>query len=525
MRAKRRFYFPLATCLVAFFFSSLAVGGTQQRQSEPPIRQRAVTSSQPPVAIAEADDELDEQAQEYIKRAETHYQKGEKLYKRGVVLGAQKEFEAALKVITALDLDTRSHSLIEAYHNELVEKINKVQGGDKADQKYEQSNLDEISAIDLKKEKLRLEAAAINPAQFDFEFEVTGPVSQFITYFTEGRGRSTMENGLRRSGRYRQMAEQTFREERVPIDLIWLAQVESVWKPLALSHAAAKGIWQFIPSTGLEYGLNQTPWLDERSNPVKQTRAAARYLRHLYEYFAGDWLLAMAAYNSGAGRVSQAIARSGYADFWEIHRRGLLPRETQNYVPAILATIVVAKNSQQYGFNVTPEPAWAYDTYPLEGQTDLRVIADLLDTSVETIQEYNPELRRLLTPPGSHVIRLPHGTAQRFALAYAALPEEQRTRRDIIIPYRNSERATVSNANYTFHRVSRGETLAGIARRTGTSQTELARLNDLRTNTKLQTGQTIRVPAKKSTYQTKSATRRSKGYASRSGKSVKRQRR
>ena len=130
-------------------------------------------------------------------------------------------------------------------------------------------------------------------------------------------------------GRYREMVEKVFKEEKVPIDLIWLAQAESVWKPNALSRAAAKGIWQFIPSTGTRYGLAQTAWVDERSQPEKSTRAAARYLRWLHDHFAGDWLLAMAAYNSGENRVDGAIAKCGYADFWELYKRGFAAGNSQ----------------------------------------------------------------------------------------------------------------------------------------------------------------------------------------------------
>ncbi|HVF91900.1 MAG TPA: lytic transglycosylase domain-containing protein, partial [Blastocatellia bacterium] len=203
--------------------------------------------------------------------------------------------------------------------------------------------IDELSGIN------ESELATVMPdgikvfGRYDFEFSVAPPVFQFLNYFVAGRGRSTMEAGLKRAGRYRQMAEKIFKEERVPLDLIWLAQAESVWKPAALSRAAAKGIWQFIPSTGSRYGLAQTSWIDDRSHPEKSTRAAARYLRFLHDYFAGDWLLAMAAYNSGEARIANSIARCGYADFWEIHKRGLIPQETRNYVPIILSIIIVSK--------------------------------------------------------------------------------------------------------------------------------------------------------------------------------------
>jgi len=457
----------------------------------------------------------EQRAQAIINQAEEHYQKAEKLIKLGAVTGAQTEVEAALKVIDDLDDETRNNALIVEYYGKLLEKLNNQQNaGTQAPpevQKYEKSELDDLSTVDINKEKLKSQALTVKSGQYDFDFEITPAVSQFISYYTEGRGRSTMEHGLARSGRYRKMAEKIFKEEGVPVDLIWLAQVESVWKPLAVSSASAKGVWQFMPYTGLQYGLAQDAWVDERSNPEKETRAAAKYLRYLSDYFAGDWLLAMAAYNTGPGRVENAIARSGYADFWEIHSRSMLLKETQNYVPAILAAIVIAKNPGSFGFNVTPDPQLAYDTYQLPAQTDLRVVAELLGTSTDTIQEHNPELRRLVTPPGQYSLKLPKGMLDRFTMAYAALPVEKRLRQDIIIPYSNTGRATMVNASYVTHRVVRGETLARIAGKSGMSQSALAKLNGIRPSTQLKAGQTIRIPRSGPGYRNHAISKRSRG--------------
>ena len=334
--------------------------------------------------------------------------------------------------------------------------------------------------------------------KYDFEFAVAPPVFQFINFFVAGRGHSTMEVGLQRSGRYRQMVEKIFKEERVPLDLMWLAQAESVWKPNALSRAAAKGIWQFIPSTGTRYGLAQTAWIDDRSQPEKATRAAARYLHWLHDHFASDWLLAMAAYNSGENRVDAAIARCGYADFWELYKRNLLPQETRNYVPIILSIIIISKNQKRYGFNVQPDPSINFDTFELPAQTDMKVIADLIGVPYDTIQNLNPELRRGVSPPGQpYAIRLPKGMKKQFEIAYADLPEDQRVKR-ISIPaeevaerssYRPAYRTQV--ASYT---VRRGDTMASLARRYGVSVKEIARVNRLSSRGELRKGQTVRIP-------------------------------
>jgi len=322
-----------------------------------------------------------------------------------------------------------------------------------------------------------------------------------------------MEAGLQRAGRYRQMAERVFKEERVPTDLIWLAQAESVWKPNAMSRAAARGIWQFVPSTGSRYGLAQTAWIDDRSNPEKSTRAAARYLRWLHDHFAGDWLLAMAAYNAGENRVDEAIARCGYADFWELHRRGLLPNETRNYVPTILAIMIVSKNQKRYGFNVNPDPVLAYETYELPGQTDLRVIADICGVPGETLQDLNPELRRGTSPPGErYTIKLPKGTRKTFEVAYANLPEDQRVRKVVVSRDETVEsyRSGYRTQMVAYH-VRPGDTLSTLSRRYGVSVRELERVNRISARKSLHKGQTVRVPTQLKTYTARGRSMRAYG--------------
>src|SRR5947207_14631290 len=185
-------------------------------------------------------------------------------------------------------------------------------------------------------------------------------VAGYINYFSS-RGKGTFEQAQARSGRYRDMILRIFREEGVPQDLIYLAQAESGFHPLAVSRAGARGMWQFMGSRAKGYGLQRNFWLDERQDPEKSTRAAARHLKDLYAQF-GDWYLAMAAYNSGPGRVQSAVKRTGYADFWELYRRNVLPKETRNYVPIIVAVTIMAKNPAQYGLDdVNREEPVPYD--------------------------------------------------------------------------------------------------------------------------------------------------------------------
>src|SRR5207245_2343457 len=225
----------------------------------------------------------------------------------------------------------------------------------------------------------------------------TDPVVGYIIYFSS-RGRATLENSLIRGGRYREAIENILKDEGVPPELIYLAQAESGFHPLALSRVGARGMWQFMASRAKGYGLQKNQWVDERQDPEKATRAAARHLKDLYNQF-GDWYLAMAAYNSGPGTVQHAVQRTGYADFWELYRRNVLPAETRNYVPIILAFAIMAKNPTQYGLDrIVPDPPIQHDTVKIGYPVDLRLVSEIVDTSVANLQELNPALLRMTTP-------------------------------------------------------------------------------------------------------------------------------
>ena len=441
--------------------------------------------------------------QAIIDRAEESFLRGEEAHSKGLPDIARKMFDNALDTVLQSGIDLKTDAKLAAYYRALLDRIHKheAQAGD-VHEATDRPEVAEPSALDEVSEIKESELAMVTPdgvkifGRYDFDFAVAPPVFQFINFFVVGRGHSTMEVGLQRSGRYRQMVEKIFKEERVPVDLMWLAQAESVWKPNALSRAAAKGIWQFIPSTGTRYGLEQTTWIDDRSQPEKSTRAAARYLRWLHDHFAGDWLLAMAAYNSGENRVDGAVARCGYADFWELYKRGLLPQETRNYVPCILSIIIISKNQKRYGFDVTPDVPLNYDTFEVPAQTDLKVVADLIGAPYDAIQDLNSELRRGTSPAGErYTIKLPKGMKKQFEVAYADLPEAQRVRRitvpteDLADRYRGNYRVQLAS-----YQVRRGDTLASVARRSGVSVKELAKLNRISTRGELRKGQTVKIP-------------------------------
>ena len=468
------------------------------------------TQTQPPqqASVVSTQTQTPQQAsvvstQAVIDRAEDSFRRGEEAVSKGLPDIARKMFDTALDTVLQSGVELKTDPKLSAYYRNLLDRIHKheAQPGD-LHEAADRPEVAEPSVLDEVSEIKDAELAMVTPdgikifGRYDFEFSVAPPVFQFINFFVSGRGHSTMEVGLQRSGRYRQMVEKIFKEERVPLDLMWLAQAESVWKPNALSRAAAKGIWQFIPSTGTRYGLGQTTWIDERSQPEKSTRAAARYLRWLHDHFAGDWLLAMAAYNSGENRVDSAIAKCGYADFWELYKRGLLPQETRNYVPCILSIIIISKNQKRYGFNIAPDLPLVYDTFDVPGQTDLKVVADLINVPYETVQDLNAELRRGTSPAGEkYTIKIPKGMKKQFEVAYADLPEAQRVRK-VTVPvdevsdrYRGSYRVQLAS-----YQVRRGDTLASVARRSGVSVNELARLNRMSARGELRKGQTVKIP-------------------------------
>ncbi len=270
--------------------------------------------------------------------------------------------------------------------------------------------------------------AEIKTTKSDLPLVLNDQVAMFINYFSSPRGRATLEHAWARSGRYRDMISRILKQEGVPQDLIYLAQAESGFQPLALSRAGARGMWQFMAASGELYGLQRNWWVDDRQDPEKATRAAARHLKDLYKQF-GDWYLAMAAYNSGASTVQHAVERTGYADFWELYRRGVLPQETRNYVPIILAETIMAKNPEQYGLErVTPEPAPQADQVTINYPVDLRLVAECVDTSVDYLQELNPSLLRMTTPKDqSFTLNLPAGSREKYENAIAAIPMDMRT--------------------------------------------------------------------------------------------------
>lgn len=352
-------------------------------------------------------------------------------------------------------------------------------------------NEDPLSLVDpeaIEEARILTEEEAIPPddegatvqvteLQFDFPVVENQKVQYYIDYFT-GPGRKVFSRWLERSTRYLPYMQEVFAAQGLPRDLAYLAIVESGLNPKAYSWAHASGPWQFISSTGKMFGLDSDYWWDERRDFEKSTQAAALYLKELYSLFNGDWYLAVASYNAGPGTVARAIERGGNTDFWVLAHTDYLPEETKNYIPKLLAVLLIAKQPIKYGFTDTPylEPV-ACDKVMLEGTNDLAVIARLSGKSYDEIKTLNPELKRWCTPPKleNYQIKLPAGTKESFLAAYAELPAAERI-------------------NYQTHKLAKGETLKSLARQYRVSIEEILRVNSLSSTKAVKAGRHLVIP-------------------------------
>lgn len=509
-----------------------------------------------------------------INKAETHFKNGKLELENNRREQARDQFDKAMDTILDSGLDVRSFPRLRDYYVQLTERIyreevpqqqitpqdlqniqvavNTPQDTQQVgfrEQKFEPAPQDTLwSKYEPTPEEQNVspqdvEDIELSKSAIGFNFESHPLIQQFINYY-QGRGRSTMEAGLRRSGKFTKMARQIFREEGVPEDVVWLGQVESAWMPRVVSSAAASGLWQFIPGTGRTYGLRQTAWIDERNSFEKATRASAKYLKDLATHFNGDWNLAMAAYNTGQGNVDRAISRAGSANFWKIYP--YIAQETKNYVPNILAVILIAKNPEKYGFRgIQREPPMAYDIVQVPNATSLQLIAQATDTTVPYIQSLNPELRQATTPRGeAYQVRIPGGKAKQFVAILNRIPGNARenvaivsvapgedledvSRRTgisiaklqelnggatatssgkLVVPKGSNVQPTVitrpkpvtetaATTSLTKYRARSGDTIAKIADKFNFSADAVARLNGIDANAELQSGQEIKLPS------------------------------
>lgn len=442
-----------------------------QPGNEKPAEQQPTPARQPSVDRLIAD-------------VEAAFQAGEQSYKAGHLEKARRDFDRAVDLLLTSEFNLHAEPRLEQLFDRIVSAIHAYElaafreGDGFSEQRSEPAPMDEIAELTFPvdarlKEKVEGE---LKDVPHDLPLTVNDYVLSYLNFFQTPRGRAIVEDGLRRSGQYREMIARILKEEGLPQDLIYLAQAESAFKPLALSRAGARGIWQFMSYRAQEYGLHRTWWVDERLDPEKSTRAAAQHIRDLYDQF-GDWYLVFAAYNSGPGNVSRGIERTGYADFWELHKRNVLPHETKNYVPIIIALTLIAKDPERFGIQVNPEPPVRSDKVKPGHPVDLRLVAETIDVSVETLRALNPRLLRMVTPADpTFELHLPEGSADRFFAEIAAIPPEK------WVAWRR-------------HRVEEGESLSVIARKYRIPTAAIADANGLAASAQLQVGDKLIIPA------------------------------
>lgn len=423
-----------------------------------------------------------------IQTSQKHFEVGERELKLGHIERARAEFDRAVDVLLESPYGARTDVRMRDHFDRLVDRINAhevtalAQGDGFSERKTEPASIDEIlriatfpqpAADATTEEAVKADLAATS-------HDIPIPQNERVLSAVEllqTRLREYVQESLSRGAKYLPMIQNVFKAEGLPLDLAFIPIIESGFKTNALSKASAKGPWQFMRATALENGLRHDWYIDERSDPEKSTVAAAKYLKALHRKF-GDWDLVLAAYNGGMGRVQRAMNRSGKEDFWSLSSNTkYLPRETREYVPLILAAIIVAKNPVQYGFEMIPQETFDYEKVAVPRAIDLRRVAEWTESSIDQIQALNPELRRLTTPlrDPNYEVRVPVGTADVFQKRLAeATPAEL--------------------ATLKWHVVKSGETIASVARKNRVKQADLAAANGLSLRARLAKGQSLVIP-------------------------------
>jgi len=418
-----------------------------------------------------------------IADAENVYAAGLRDYRAGNLDKARQEFDQSLSLLLESKLDVSSDERLSAEFDKLVENIHGlevalVERGDMlSEHKYEPAPIESFAGLTFPvdpKVKARVQEE-IRSVRSDLPLVSNDYVDGVITYF-QGRGSGFINTVLKRVGLYQPLFSEALRKEGLPQDLVYLAAAESAFNPFALSRAGAKGIWQLMLGRAVEYGLKKDRWVDEREDPVKSTAAAVRHLKDLYQQF-GDWYLAMAAYNCGPVNVQRAIEKTGYADFWMLRQLHALPVDTENYVPIIIATALIAKDPQGYGFTIQPDPPLQTEQIVVSVPTDLRLVAQLIDRPVEEVIRLNPGLLRWTTPANDpeFVLSLPPGSRDTYEQAIATVPPDKRIW-------------------WRIHKVAEGDTVAEVAKKYRLSPVVLGAANGLERGSVLVAGSRLVLP-------------------------------
>jgi membrane-bound lytic murein transglycosylase D len=430
-----------------------------------------------------------------IAASDDHFKAGQKEIEQGHFEAAKQEFNRAVDVLLESPYGARTEPRIREHFDRLVDRISTYEvralaaGDGFTEKKYEPASIDELLAASLTlgtppatAELKDTVESDLRSAKHDIPIPLNPRVLAYIELF-QGRLHDFIEEGMKRGTKYLPMIQGVFRAEGLPLDLAYVPLVESAFKPNALSRAKAKGVWQFMTGTALENGLRRDWYIDERSDPEKATVAAAKYLRTLSKIFNGDWHLALASYNGGPGRMQRALKNARLDDFWALAAKPkLIPRETREYVPMILAAMVIAKNPSQYGFDVAANQPLSYERVKVTDPVDLRRVAEWTGTPIDEIEALNPELRRWTTPvrTPAYEVKVPVGSGDAFRSRLAEVAPE-------------------TLAAFQWHSVKRGETLLSIARKLGVKQSDLAEANYLSVRARVSPGQQLIIPREPTT--------------------------
>lgn len=485
--ARRGFLLAALLPLVAACSSGLRSQGTLPAQ--PPVPPAPVVqpspANQPEVPQVIAEDPV----LTLIASSERHFNAGQRELGLGHFEGARQEFDRAVDVLLESAYGARTEPRIRDYFDRLVDRISAYEiralatGDGFTEARNEPASIDELLALSSTFGTTPTPAlkdavqSNLQTAWHDISIPLNARVLSYIQLF-QGRLHDFIEEGMKRGSKYLPMIQDVFRAEGLPLDLAYVPLVESAFKPTALSRTKAKGVWQFMSGTAVENGLHRDWYVDERSDPEKATLAAAKYLGMLAKMFDGDWHMALASYNGGPGRLQRAAKAAKVSDFWKLAQRPkLLPRETREYVPMILAAIVIARSPAEYGFDFEPEAPPAYETVTLSRPVDLRRVAEWAGTSIDQIQALNPELRRWTTPvkDTKYELRVPAGASS-------------------VVSERIAGAAPADLASLKFYTVKRGDTLRAVAKKLHVSRTDLAEANYLRSTARLVAGDRLIVP-------------------------------
>ena len=454
----------------------------------PPAAAAAAAAQAPPPAPAPKP--IVDPVAALIATSLKHFEGGERELAAGHLEKARQEFDRSVEVLLESPYGARTDARMREHFDRLIDRINAhevtalAQGDGFVEKKYEAAPIDEILknattfpapvADDATKAAVK---ADLEHNPHDIPIPEHPKVLSYVEVM-QGRMREYIQESLARGAKYMPMIEKVFRAEGLPLDLAYIPIIESSFKTNALSKASAKGPWQFMKPTAREHDLKIDWFIDERSDPEKATVAAAKYLKTLSKMFDGDWNLVLAAYNGGPGRVSRAIKRAGVDDFWKLSATTkYLPRETREYVPLILAAMIIGRNPAQYGFEAITAEAHDYDKVTLPKATDLRRVAEWAGTTVDEIQALNPELRRWTTPVKypDYEIKVPKGTGN-------------------VLEARVADASPSDFTALKWYTAKKGETLLAVARRFGVSRADVAEANNLTVKSRLRPGQDLIIP-------------------------------